>query len=85
METRVAAIGIVVEDTTSVEQLNRILHEYAPFIVGRMGVPYRQRGISIIMVAVDAPADAINSLSGKLGALPGVNVKVAYSGKSFEE
>ena len=77
METRVAAIGIVVEDTTSVEQLNSILHEYAPFIVGRMGVPYRQRGISIIMVAVDAPADAINSLSGKLGALPGVNVKVA--------
>ena len=50
-----------------------------------MGVPYRQRGISIIMVAVDAPADAINSLSGKLGALPGVNVKVAYSGKCFEE
>lgn len=85
METRVAAIGIVVEDTTSVEQLNSILHEYAPFIVGRMGVPYRQRGISIIMVAVDAPADAINSLSGKLGALPGVNVKVAYSGKCFEE
>ena len=79
MDTRIAAIAIIVEDTESVEQLNAILHEYAAYIIGRMGVPYRQRGVNVIMVAVDAPQDTISALSGKIGALPGINAKTAYS------
>ena len=77
--TRVAAIAIVVEDVASVEKLNAILHDYADIIIGRMGIPYRQRGINVITVAVDAPHDAISTLSGKLGELPGVTAKTAYS------
>lgn len=79
MQTRVAVIGIIVEDPDSVEELNALLHEYGSYIVGRMGVPYRERGISIISVAVDAPADAISALTGKIGNLPGVSSKTAYS------
>ena len=79
MESRVALIGIVVEDLNSVERLNSILHEYGNYIIGRMGVPYKKRDISIISVAVDAPEDVINTLSGKLGMLPGVNTKTIYS------
>lgn len=79
MESRVALIGIVVEDLNSVERLNSILHEYGSYIIGRMGVPYKKRDISIISVAVDAPEDVINTLSGKLGMLPGVNTKTIYS------
>ncbi len=79
MESRVALIGIVVEDLNSVERLNSILHEYGSYIIGRMGVPYKKRDISIISVAVDAPEDIINTLSGKLGMLPGVNTKTIYS------
>ena len=79
METRVALIGIIVEDESSVASLNDLLHQYAPSIIGRMGVPYRPRGVNIISVALDAPQDAISALSGKLGRLEGVSAKTQYS------
>ncbi len=79
MVTRVAVIGIIVENTDSVEQLNAILHRYSGYILGRMGIPYRGRDINIISIAVDAPQDVTNALSGEIGALPGVNAKTAYS------
>lgn len=79
MDSRVALIGIIVEQADSVEALNRILHEYGAYIIGRMGLPYQKRGISIISIAVDAPADIISALSGKLGRLPGVSSKALYS------
>ena len=79
MDTRVAVIGIIVENPAAVERLNTILHEYAPHILGRMGIPYREKNISIISIAVDAPQNVISSLSGKVGALDGVSVKTAYS------
>jgi len=79
METRVAIIGIIVEDSNSVEKLNSILHDYANYIIGRMGLPYRAKGINIISIAVDAPQDIISALSGKLGKLRGVSTKVLYS------
>ena len=75
MEKRVALIGIVVEDMESVEALNHILHEYGDYIIGRMGIPYRCRGISIISIAVDAPMNVISTISGKLGMLKGLSVK----------
>ncbi|MGN0180606.1 MAG: TM1266 family iron-only hydrogenase system putative regulator [Monoglobaceae bacterium] len=80
METRVAVVGIVVENTDSAEQINEILHEYSEYIIGRMGIPYRERGVSIISVVVDAPQTAISALTGKIGRLDGVSVKAAYSG-----
>ncbi len=79
MDSRVALISIIVEQADSVEALNRILHEYGAYIIGRMGLPYQKRGISIISIAVDAPADIISALSGKLGRLPGVSSKALYS------
>lgn len=79
MNTRVAVIAIIVENKDSVEAVNRLLHEAADYILGRMGVPYRARGVSLISVAVDAPQDVISALSGRLGALPGVSAKTAYS------
>ena len=79
MQTRVAVIAIVVENPDSVEQINRLLHEAADCILGRMGLPYRERGINLISVAIDAPQDVISALSGKIGALPGVSAKTAYS------
>lgn len=79
METRVAVMGIIVESSDAVEALNATLHEYAECIIGRMGVPYRKRGISIISVALDAPQDRISALAGKVGNIPGVAVKTAYS------
>ncbi|HIY25919.1 MAG TPA: iron-only hydrogenase system regulator [Candidatus Acutalibacter pullistercoris] len=79
MKTRVAVMGIIVEDTQSVEQLNALLHEYGAYIIGRMGIPYRERGINIVSIAIDAPQDAISALSGKIGNLPGISVKTAYS------
>ncbi len=79
METRVAVLGIIVQDPDSVEKLNGLLHYYAPYIIGRMGVPYREKNVSIISVAMDAPQDVISALSGKIGKLPGINVKTAYS------
>ena len=79
MQTRVALIGIVIEDTSSVEKLNALLHTYSEYIIGRMGIPHKERGISIISVAMDAPQDVISALSGKLGALRGVTSKTIYS------
>ncbi|RPF49058.1 putative iron-only hydrogenase system regulator [Hydrogenoanaerobacterium saccharovorans] len=79
METRVAVIGIVVENKDAVEKLNEILHINSQYIIGRMGIPYEKRGVSIISVAVDAPSDVISALSGKLGMLPGVSAKTVYS------
>ena len=85
METRVAVIGIIVEKQEATVRLNEILHEYSSYIVGRMGIPYRQRGISIISLAVDAPQDVISALSGKLGRLDGVATKTAYSNYIFKD
>ena len=79
METRVAIIGIIVEDAGSVEKLNGILHDYGSYIIGRMGIPYKEKHINIISIAVDAPNDVISALSGKLGKLPGVSAKAVYS------
>ena len=79
METRVAVISIIVEKKESVERLNSILHEASEYIIGRMGIPYHRREVSIISIALDAPQDVISSLSGKLGNLDGVSVKTAYS------
>ena len=80
METRVAVMSIIVENPDSVEKLNSILHEFGEFIIGRMGIPYRKRKVSIISIALDAPQNAISSLAGKIGCLNGVSVKTAYSG-----
>lgn len=79
METRVAVIGIIVEDPSSVEQLNMLLHEYSHYIIGRMGIPYREKGIHIISIALDAPQNIISALSGKIGRLKGISNKTAYS------
>ena len=81
METRVAVMGIIVEDTSSVNALNALLHDYGKFIIGRMGIPYKQKNINIISVIIDAELNTISSVSGKLGKLSGVTVKTAYSKK----
>ena len=79
VETRVAVIAIIVRDGTQVAALNGLLHQYGPYIVGRMGVPYREKGVNIISVAMDAPGDVISALSGKLGRLEGVTAKTVYA------
>lgn len=79
METRVAIMGIIVEDMASVETLNGILHDYGEFIIGRMGIPYREKNINIVSIAIDAPQDTISTLAGKIGKLDGISVKTAYS------
>lgn len=79
METRVAVISIIIEDIEAVEKMNEILHQYSDYVIGRMGIPYRKKGINIISIAIDAPQDAISTLSGKIGKLKGVSSKVAYS------
>ncbi len=79
METRIAVIGIIVENPLAVDKLNDILHDYASIIIGRMGLPYRERSINIISIAVDAPQDVISALSGKIGNLDGVSAKAAFS------
>lgn len=78
-ETRIAVIGIIVEDKKAVGTVNQLLHEYGDFIIGRMGLPYEKKAVSIISVVVDAPMDKISALSGKLGRLPGVSAKALYS------
>lgn len=82
METRIALIGIMVENMDSIEQLNYLLHEYGKYIIGRMGIPYRERNVNIISVAIDAPQDSINALSGKIGKLDGITAKTVYSNVS---
>ena len=79
VETRVAVIAIIVREGTQVAALNDLLHQYGPYIVGRMGVPYREKGVNIISVAMDAPGDVISALSGKLGRLEGVIAKTVYA------
>lgn len=79
MSTRVAVIAIIIENSESAEGVNGILHNYRQYIIGRMGIPYREKGINIISVAVDAPEQEITALSGKIGRLKGVSAKTAYS------
>lgn len=80
MESRVALIAVMVEKKDNVGKLNEILHEYGEYIIGRMGLPYPKRGVQIISVAVDAPVNVINTLSGKIGRLEGITSKTVYSG-----
>lgn len=79
MDTRIALIGIIVDNVEVVEDINRILHEYGKYIVGRMGIPYREKDVSIISIVIDAENNIISSLSGKLGMLKGISVKTVYS------
>ena len=79
METRIALIGIIVEDSGAAERINHVLHDYNRYIIGRMGLPYRERKISIISIVLDAPNEIISALSGKLGMIPGVSTKTLYS------
>ena len=81
METRIALIGIIVEDTNAVENVNEILHNYGSYIIGRMGIPYREKQVNIISIVIDAPNDVISSLSGKLGMIKGISVNTVYSKK----
>jgi putative iron-only hydrogenase system regulator len=78
METRVALIGIMVEENEAVEKLNFLLSLYGEYIIGRMGIPYQKKGVSLISIAIDAPADKISALSGKIGTLQGISAKVIY-------
>ena len=84
METRVAVMAIIVEKADAVERLNANLHEFSAYIIGRMGIPYRRRGINVISIAMDAPPDTISALAGKLGRLEGLTVKAAYSSHTFQ-
>lgn len=79
MDTRVAVISIIVENPEAIEKLNHLLHEAGQYIIGRMGIPYREKGINIISIAIDAPQDVISMLSGKIGRLSGISTKTAYS------
>ncbi|HHT93772.1 MAG TPA: iron-only hydrogenase system regulator [Clostridiaceae bacterium] len=83
METRIAAVSIIVENADSVEKLNAILHEYGQYIIGRMGIPYHKRNISIISIVMDAPQEIITALSGKLGMLKDVSAKAVFSKKTY--
>ena len=74
-----ALLGIIVEKTESTMRLNQLLHDYADYIIGRMGIPYKERSVNIISVAIDAPQDVISALSGKIGAIAGISVKAVYS------
>ncbi|MBO4591558.1 MAG: iron-only hydrogenase system regulator [Eubacterium sp.] len=85
MQQRVAVIGIIIENKTSIEDLNHIISEYSDYVIGRMGIPYHKRGISIICLSVDAPQDVISALSGKIGRLEGISAKTAYSNALFED
>ncbi|MBE6904313.1 MAG: iron-only hydrogenase system regulator [Ruminococcaceae bacterium] len=79
MEKRIAVISILVYNNNSANQLNELLHQFGEYIVGRMGIPYREKGVSIISIVLDAPNDTIGALSGKIGMLPDVTVKTMYS------
>mgnify|MGYP000245503803 FL=1 len=81
MDTRVVLLGIIVENTAAVEELNAILHNYGSYIIGRMGLPYREKNLHIISIVLDAPQNIISALAGKIGMLPGVAVKALYAGK----
>ena len=85
MENRIAVMGIIVEDVDSVEALNSVLHDYGVYIIGRMGIPYRDRGLNIVSIAIDAPQDIIAALAGKIGNIEGISVKTAYSNKIYKD
>ena len=85
MDSRVAVMSIIIEDMNAVEQVNAVLHEYGEYIIGRMGIPYRQRRISIISIALDAPQDTISALSGRIGKMAGVSVKTSFSSVIFHD
>lgn len=78
-ETRVAVLAVIVSEGSRVQELNELLHQYGEYIIGRMGVPYRKRGVNVISVALDAPADTISALSGKIGRLDGITAKTVYA------
>lgn len=80
MQTRVAVMAIIVENVSSAEKLNMLLSLYGKYIIGRMGIPYREKKVNVMSIAIDAPQDEISALAGKIGKLPGVSVKTAYSG-----
>ena len=79
METRVAVLAVIVREDAAVTALNDLLHQYGSYIIGRMGIPYRQRGVNIISVALEGPQDVVSALSGKLGRLPGITAKTVYA------
>ena len=85
MQTRVAVMAVIIEKTEAVETLNAVLHNYGAFIIGRMGIPYRSKGIHIVSIAIDAPQDTISALAGKLGNIDGLSVKTAYSNVVFPD
>ena len=85
MQTRVAVMSIILNDSERAGEVNALLHAYNEYVIGRMGIPYRQKGINIISIAVDAPQDAISALSGKVGRLPGVSSKTAYAGGARQQ
>ena len=85
MDSRVAVMSIIIENLNAVEQVNAVLHEYGEYIIGRMGIPYRQRKISIISIALDAPQDTISALSGRIGKIAGVSVKTSFSSVIFHD
>ncbi len=78
-ETRIAVIGIIIEDRKQAGAVNSLLHQYGEYVIGRLGLPYEKKGVHIISIVVDAPMDIISALSGKLGRLPGVSSKALYS------
>ena len=78
-------MGIIVEDVDSVEDFNSVLHDYGAYIIGRMGIPYRDRGLNIVSIAIDAPQDIIAALAGKIGNIEGISVKTAYSNKIYKD
>lgn len=84
-ETRVAVIAMMIENEDSSEKINALLHAYANYVIGRMGIPYREKGLSVITVVLDAPANVISALSGKLGRLNGITSKVVYSCQSGKQ
>lgn len=85
METRLALIGIVVEEESAIHIVNELLHQYASYIVGRMGLPYRTKGVNIISVVIDAPENVVSALSGKLGNIKGIGVKSLYAKTSEQK
>ena len=85
MDSRVAVMSIIIENLNAVEQVNAVLHKYGEYIIGRMGIPYRQRKISIISIALDAPQDTISALSGRIGKMAGVSVKTSFSSVIFHD
>ena len=85
MDSRVAVMSIIIENLNAVEQVNAVLHEYGEYIIGRMGIPYRARRISIISIALDAPQDTISALSGRIGKMAGVSVKTSFSSMIFHD